>query len=106
MYMELHQLLKQWFSKKQVAKKREISRATRYRYIKRDTELMREWMRNSKTRKKILDDYEDIILFWLREIPDMTAAQLHDWLIEKHPSLEVAESTVRLYVRSLRKEYD
>lgn len=106
MYMEIHQLLKQGFSKTKVAKKLGISRSTLYRYIKRDPEMMSEWMRNSKTRKKILDDYEDIILFWLRENPDMTAAQLHDWLIEKHPSLEVAESTVRLYVRSLRKEYD
>ena len=106
MYMEIYQLLKQGFSKTKVAKKLGISRSTLYRYIKRDPEMMSEWMRNSRTRRKILDDYKDIILFWLRENPDMTAAQLHDWLVEKYPTLEVAESTVRLYVRSLRKEYD
>src|SRR5699024_7490068 len=58
MYMEIHQLLKQGFSKTKVAKKLGISRSTLYRYIKRDPEMMSEWMRNSKTRKTILKEYD------------------------------------------------
>jgi len=39
----------------------------------------------------------------LREHPDMSAAQVMDWLLEKYEGLTVAESTVRNYVRELRK---
>ena len=106
MYMEIHQLLKQGFNKVQVAAKLDISRSTVYRYLKRNPESMSEWVTNTKVRKKKLDPYKDLILSWLFEHPDMSAAQVLDWLQEKYPSLSVAESTVRLYVNGLRKEYD
>ena len=105
MYMEIQQLLKQGFSKVQVAEKLGISRTTVYRYIKRNPETMSKWVESTKTRKKKLDDYKEIILSWLQEHPDMSAAQILDWLQEKY-KVDVGESTVRLYVRGLRKEYD
>ena len=106
MYMEIHQLLKQGFSKTKIAEKLDISRTTVYRYLKRNPETMSKWVKKTKVRKKKLDPYKDKILSWLFEHPDMSAAQVLDWLQENYPSLEVAESTVRLYVRELRKEYD
>ncbi|WP_062198234.1 IS21 family transposase [Massilibacterium senegalense] len=36
----------------------------------------------------------------------MSTAKILDWLQEKFEDLEVAESTVRLYIRELRKEHD
>src|SRR5690625_7543675 len=36
----------------------------------------------------------------------MSAAQVFDWLLDKYEHLKVAESTVRSYVRELRKTYD
>ncbi|MDY0406602.1 IS21 family transposase [Virgibacillus sp. 179-BFC.A HS] len=104
--MEIKQLLKQGFSKVKVAEKLGISRVTVYRYLKRNPQEMAEWIEKTKTRKKKLDNYKELILSWLREHPDMTAAQVFDWLTEKYEGLEVAESTVRLYVRYLRKQYD
>src|SRR5690625_978182 len=106
MYMEIQQLLKQGFSKVKVAEKLGISRPTVYRYLKRNPETMNEWINSTKTRRKKLDDYKEIILSWLREHSDMSAAQVYDWLIEKYKDLQIAESTVRLYVRELRKDYD
>lgn len=106
MYMEIHQLLKQGFSKTKVAEKLGISRSTVYRYLKRNPESMADWIRSTKTRRKILDPYKNLILSWLREHPDMSAAQVLDWLLEKYSDLVVSESTVRLYVRNLRKEYN
>jgi len=105
MYMEIQQLLKQGFSKVKVAEKLGISRTTVYRYIKRNPKTMSEWVKNTKTRKKKLDDYKAIILSWLQQHPDMSAAQVLDWLQEKY-EVDISESTVRLYVRELRKEYD
>ncbi|WP_235356920.1 IS21 family transposase [Bacillus alveayuensis] len=67
---------------------------------------MADWIDSTKTRTKKLDPYKDKILSWLREHPDMRAAQVEDWLREKDPGLKVSESTVRAYVRNLRKEYD
>src|SRR5690625_6222769 len=106
MYMEIHQLLKQGFTKVQVAQKLDISRSTVYRYLDRNPEAMSKWVKKTKVRRKKLDPYKEKILSWLYEHPDMSAAQVLDWLQERYPSLEVAESTVRLYVRGLRKEYD
>ncbi|GIP35920.1 DDE-type integrase/transposase/recombinase [Paenibacillus sp. J2TS4] len=37
--------------------------------------------------------------------PDLSAAQVMDWLKERHEGMEIAESTVRSYVRGLRMEY-
>src|SRR5690625_4053878 len=106
MYMEIQQLLKQGFSKVKVAKKLGISRTTVYRYIKRNPKSMSQWVENTSTRKKKLDDYKKHILSWIKEHPDMSAAQVINWLQEKYSGLEVAESTVRLYLRNLRIDYD
>ncbi|KKB33286.1 hypothetical protein [Bacillus thermotolerans] len=59
---------------------------------------MAEWVESIQTRSKKLDPYKKIILSWLREHPDMSAAQVEDWLKEKYEDLEVGESTVRSYV--------
>lgn len=104
--MEIHQLLKQGFSKVQVAEKLDISRSTIYRYLEHNSDTMSEWVKKTKVRRKKLDPYKDRILSWIYEHPDMSAAQVLDWLQERYPNLKVAESTVRLYVRGLRKEYD
>ena len=106
MYMEIHQLLKQGFSKVKIAEKLDIARSTVYRYLERDPETMTGWVKKTKTRRRKLDPYKKIILSWLYDYPDMSAAQVLDWLQERYPSLKVAESTVRLYVRRLRDEYD
>jgi transposase len=88
-----------------VAEKLGISRSTVYRYLKRNPQEMAEWMGSIQTRQKKLDPHKELILSWLRKHPDMSAAQVFDWLIDKYPALPVAESTVRGYVRELRKEY-
>ena len=57
------------------------------------------------TRSKKLDIHKELILHWLREFPDLTAAQVLDWLKEKYPEYKIGESTVRSYVRCLREDY-
>ncbi|PHJ38019.1 hypothetical protein P378_12350 [Desulforamulus profundi] len=43
---------------------------------------------------------------WLKTYPDLSAAQVLDWLMEKKFSTNVCEGTVRNYIRWLREEYD
>ncbi|MCM3726158.1 hypothetical protein M3226_10735 [Neobacillus cucumis] len=71
-----------------------------YRNLKRSPSDMAEWVESLQTRRKKLDTYKEIIRSWLREHPDMSAAQVQDWLQERNPALEIGESTVRAYVRN------
>lgn len=104
-YMEIQQLIKQGFSKSKVAEKLGVSRSTVYRHLRRSPSEMAEWVESIQTRKKKLDPYKELILSWLRQHPDMSSAQVEDWLKERYKELEIGESTVRDYVKQLREEY-
>ena len=56
-----------------------------------------EQPKNKETRK-----YEDQIVRWLQEHPDISSAQVHDWLKEHYPDYHGKERTLRRYVASLR----
>lgn len=106
MYVEIRGMLKQKYGISAIAKKLNISRTTVYRYLEKTPEEMAEWCASTMTRSKKLDKHKELILHWLREYPDLTAAQVYDWLQEKYSGCSVGESTVRNYVKSLRDEYD
>ncbi|MGG1690904.1 IS21 family transposase [Heyndrickxia ginsengihumi] len=105
MYMEIHQLRRQGFSISKIARKLDISRNTVYSYLQRDPEDMTQWMASIQSRRRKLDTHRDLILSWLNDHPDMTAAQVFDWLKEKYNDFKVGESTVRSYVKELREIY-
>jgi transposase len=104
--MDIQQLLKQGFSKVKIAKKLGVSRTTVYRYLEKSPGEMNEWVDQLQSRRKKLDMHKETILSWLYAYPDMTAAQVLDWLQEKYSATDIAESTVRAYVRELRKTYN
>ncbi|MGH2108685.1 hypothetical protein [Aerococcus urinaeequi] len=52
-----------------------------------------------------MDPYADIILEWLKEHSDLSAAQIEDWLLEEYPDLQVGSSTLRSYIKHLRDQY-
>ncbi|WP_274366319.1 IS21 family transposase [Paenibacillus thermotolerans] len=102
--MEIHQLKERGFKVSQIAKKLGISRTTVYEYLSKSPEEMAVWMAAAKERTKKCDPHRQLILSWLKEHPDLSSAQIHDWLKERN-LLEVGESTVRDYVRLLREEH-
>ncbi|WP_254777621.1 IS21 family transposase [Paenibacillus naphthalenovorans] len=89
----------------QIARKLNVSRNTVYKYMSMNPDEFKQFMEGLETRKKKLDPFEQRIIQWLREYSDLSAAQIWDWLKEHHPEIEVGESTVRSYVRLLRKMY-
>jgi transposase len=103
MYMMIHQMSKQGFCVARIARKLQISRTTVYEYLKRDQEQLSIWMASCKKRKRKLDAYEQIVLHWLQEHPDVTSAQIFDWLIERYSITRITEATVRNYVKELRE---
>lgn len=64
-----------------------------------------QWNEEMKTRSKKADEYEAEIISWLRSSPDLSSAQVMDWLQERHGHLSMCESTIRNYVRELRDKY-
>lgn len=105
LFVEIHQLKKQGFKVAAIAKKLEISRNTVYKYLDMTLEEASEWILSSGSRSKKLDPYRDRIVSWLKEHPDLSSAQVEDWLKERFPTLDVAGSTVRAYVSEIRDIY-
>lgn len=106
MYSQVHQLRELGFSKSKIAKKLGIARGTVNSYLKRNPEEMAIWLASTKQRTRKLDKYEKDILKWLREHPDLSSAQVSDWLDEGISGLKVGESTVRRHVGEIRKAYN
>ena len=106
MYNQIFQLRELGFSKSKIAKKLGIARGTVIHYLEKEPEEMSLWLSSTKRRTRKLDKYRVQLLEWLREHPDLSSAQIADWLNERYPKFEVGESTVRRYVRELRKEYN
>lgn len=106
MYSQIHQLKESGFTKAQVAKKLGINVKTVRKYWELPPDEYYQNLVNSRQRPKYLDQYEDIILSWITEHPDMSSAQVHDGLKEQyHDTYKGKERTVRYYVNMLRKKH-
>ncbi|KON83537.1 transposase, partial [Sporosarcina globispora] len=100
--VQVKQLKKLGFSIAAIAKKLDVSRNTVYKYLDMSFEEATDWISSLRTRKRKLDPYQNQLLTWLKEHPDLSSAQIEDWLKERYPNLEVGGSTIRSYVRELR----
>ena len=101
-YSKIQQLRSGGFSQRQVARRLGINRKTVKRYWEMPVNEYEE-MSSTICRMQYLEKYQKRILNWLREFPDMTAAQVSDWLKEQYRE-EVSERTVSRYVKQLREE--
>lgn len=106
MYIEIQHLYKKGFSKSTISRMLKISRPTVIKYINMSPEDCQEELESRNQRSKKPAIYHDDILAWLKQYPEMTASQVYDWLEEEHLELGFIESTVRNYVRWMRKEYN
>lgn len=105
MYSIIKQLSDQGISQRQIAKQLGLSRNTVSQYLKRDAKEMSTWLASTSERKRKLDVFKEEILSWIRQYPDLSAAQIQDWLEERHHFTQASSGTVRLYVRELREDY-
>lgn len=105
MYSELYQLKEMGFKKSQVARQLNLNIKTVRKYWDMDAEAFSEHLQQGGTRSRKLDKYHDVILGWLRQFPDISGAQVMDWLKE-HYQLDCRERTVRRYVSNLRKKHN
>ena len=101
-YTEIRKLNSEGFSNRQIAKKLGIARNTVSKYLEMDSEEMTTWLASTKTRSRKLDEYNLLILGWIRKHPDISAAQIHDWL-EEQGVTDISSASVRNYVSELRE---
>jgi len=106
MYIEIQKLKKIGLNISQIARKLGISRPTVYEYINMTPNEFEKRLEEMQQRSKKLDQYHGEILSWLREFPDLSGAQVYDWLEEKYKQLNFSESTLRNYVRRLRDKHN
>jgi transposase len=107
MFIQLQQLKTMGLNKSQIARKLNISRPTLDKYYDLDIEAFEQKLQSRNTRAKKADQYQDQILNWLKEYPDIQASQIYYWIQEKvNGDPGFAESTLRTYVRNLRKEHN
>lgn len=102
-YYQIHQLKEQGFKKAAIVRKLSLSWNTVKTMYDKTPEELEEFLRSLESRQKKLAPYRDHILSWLKEHPDLSGAQILDWLEERCNYKEASEGTVRNYVNELRE---
>lgn len=106
MYHEIHKLNRMGFSASRIARFLGIDCRTVRKYLQMSQEQYEEHLLRSD-RKKILSPYADFVAGNLREYPETSTAQIHDWLKEHHADLpEVSPRTVFNFVMFIRQKYN
>src|SRR5690606_38867668 len=102
---EIHRLRSEGFSNSAIARKLKISRNREIDYVKMTPDEFFLFAISLQSRSKKLNPFREKILGWLKEHPDLSGAQVLDWLEEKLDVNSVTEGTVRNYVNELRETY-
>ena len=104
-YNDIHRLRSEGFSNSAIARKLKVSRNRVIDYGKMAPDEFYQFAISLQCRSKKLDPFREKILGWLKEHPDLSGAQVFDWLEEKLDVSTVTEGTVRNYVNELREAY-
>lgn len=102
---KVHHYKKKGFSNAKISRLLGIHRNTVGSDLKKRPEEAIAWVESLTTRDRKLSPYKETILSWLSEEPELSAAQIEDWLVEQFNYTEAASSTIRLYVKELRETY-
>lgn len=103
MYSKIKDFQKKGFSIRSTARNLGISRVTVKKYYSMPLEEYRELAEGIR-KLGCLEKYEPVVLDWIYEYPDMTAAQVYDWLLENY-QIDVSERTVGRFVNRLRADH-
>lgn len=105
-YQDIQQLKEIGLNKSQAGRQLGINWKTVDYYWEMTPDEFAEQQKKSKNRRKNLEPYKDQILDWLNRYPDLSSAQVHDWLKEHYGDrYQGKERTLRRYISDLRQEY-
>ena len=106
-YEKIQELKRHKLNKSQTSKKLGIDFKTVSKYWDMPPDEFVEARKNAGCRQKKADIYKDYVVECLQKYPDMTAAQIYDWIKEQtgKNELEFHERAFRNYVVAIREEY-
>jgi transposase len=106
-YSEIQELKRRGLKKTQVARHLNLNRETVTVYWDMAPQEYATRLENTKERTKKASCYKDYVLECLRNYPDISAAQIFDWLKEKYllRDLGFKERAFRYYVKELRIKF-
>lgn len=105
MFAEIKKYKEMGLNKSQVERKLDINYKTVDKYWNMSPEEYASLFQKSKSREKKLKKYEAIILDWLKEYSDISAAQVNDWIKEKYNDFTIKDRTLRDFIQKLRQKY-
>lgn len=103
MYSKIQQEKQKGFSKEAAARHLDLNWRTIDQYWEMTADAYAAMHQRQYTSG--LDSHKDVILAWLRDFEDVSAAQVQDWLAE-HYSEHYKDRTVRYYVLKLRQQFN
>lgn len=106
-YGKIQEYKRNGLKKSQVARRLGVDYKTILKYWDMSPAQYAEAEQASKKRRKKADEYKDFVVECLKKYPDMSAAQIYDWIKERTrlETLDFQKRTFRNYVQEIRKEY-
>lgn len=107
-YEKIQELKRNHLNKSQVSRRLHIDYKTVSKYWDMPPEEFSTCKNRAQRRRRKADVYKEFIVGCLQKYPDMTAAQLYDWIKERTglKKLPFRKRSFRNYVTAIREEYD
>lgn len=104
-YQQMQELKRRGFSRNAVVARTGACWRTVDKYWDMTLEEYEEARLPGRPAGSALSERDETIVQWLREYPDIAAAQIEDWLPERYGSVGASDRTVRRHVADLRSEH-
>ena len=106
-YEKIQELKRNHLNKSQVSRRLHVDYKTVTKYWDMPPDEFSACKNRAQRRKKRADAYKDFIVGCLQQFPDMTAAQVYDWIKERTglKKLPFRKRSFRNYVAAIREEY-
>ncbi|MZP31484.1 IS21 family transposase [Heliobacterium undosum] len=105
MYAQIHHQKDQGLKPSQVARFLDVNIKTVRKYWRMTPDEFTSCRSAATTRKNKHDPYADILVHWLTEHPDLSAAQVHDRLKQHYAEYRESERTLRRFLSKLRRKH-
>ncbi len=106
-YSKIQECKRNNLNKSQTARRLGLNRETVATYWNLEPQEYAEKEATAKNRAKKADEYREFVIECLMRYPDMSAAQIYDWIRERNnvETLAFRERAFRSYVKTIREEY-
>jgi transposase len=108
MYGKIQELKRNWLNKSQTQRRLSVDYRTVLKYWNMTPDEYSKTKTSAGIRTKKADKHKTFVIECLEKYPDMSAAQIYDWIKERTAleTLDFKKRAFRSYVALIREEYD